>query len=59
MEDGKNKDEVIGMLKKVENDKVKDYVDKSIINNSEVRTTVDKIIAKLEDKFGVSQDIKD
>ena len=50
---------LLEMLKGIENEKLKDFVDKSVINNDQVSLDVTKIIEKLDDRFGVSQEIKD
>ena len=45
---------LLEMLKTVENEKVKEYVEKSVINNDQVNRDESKIIEKLDDRFGVS-----
>ena len=50
---------LLEMLKKIEDEKIKEFVKTSIVNNDSVKTTIEGILAKLEDRFGVSQEAKD
>jgi acetolactate synthase small subunit len=51
--------DMIAMLKKCENESVKNFFSNSIVNNNEVKETYQKIMDKLEDRYGVSQNTKD
>merc|ERR1712030_82022 len=51
--------DLIMMLKKCENESVKNFFANSIVNNNEVKGTWKSIINKLEDRYGVSQKTKD
>ena len=45
---------LLEMLKKIEDEKIKEFVKSSIINNESVKTTLEGIMSKLEDRFGAS-----
>ena len=51
--------DLITMLKKCENESVKNFFASSIINNNEVKAEWKLMIEKLEDRYGVSQKTKD
>ena len=55
----KIRQKLVAMLKKCENETVKEYFGKSIMNNEEAKETFQTIIDKLEDRFGVSQKINE
>ena len=49
---------LVASLKKCENEKVKDFVINSIMNNTAVSGNLKAIMEKIEDRFGVSDKIK-
>ena len=45
-------------LKKSENETVKNFIINSVMNNEAIKTDLNKILDKLEDRFGVSDETK-
>ena len=51
----KIKMKMIATLKECENTKVKDFIINSVMNNNEVKESIDNILQKLDDRFGMSK----
>ena len=49
---------LITILKKCENERVKNFVINNVLNNTAIKNNLDSIIEKLEDRFGLSDKIK-